>query len=98
MDAGVVVAVVLGVPTLLTSTYFGSRSIASTTKADKEKAAAAVQARIDKAVKEANDACQVRLTAKDERITELTSDRDAERDRANALQASINDRGLGPIR
>lgn len=98
MDSGLVVALALGVPTFITSTYFGFKSVNSATKADKEKAAAAVQRRLDDAVKKADDACAVRIAAKDERIDELVADRNAERDRANRLQASINDRGLGPTR
>jgi hypothetical protein len=97
MDAGVVVAVVLGVPTLLTSTYFGF----SKHRFDDEGGqgtAASRGAEAHRPSRLRNDACQVRLTAKDERIAELVADRDAERNRADALQASINDRGLGPIR
>lgn len=105
MDPALIVTIALGAPSLLYGGYFGFKQVRSTTAADKERAAEGVQKQIDKAVKNADDACQVRLEAKDERILDLRQDVEAERfranaaeARANALQTSINERGLGPIK
>jgi hypothetical protein len=72
-----------------------SRQIKSTTEADRDRAAQRVNDQITAARKDEQEKCRERVASLESRLSEMTSDRNSERDRANRLQDFINMRGLG---
>lgn len=111
MDAQLIfgaVGAVVGLAGLIFGGITVRKLIDTTTAADRDRAAARVNAQIQEARDDERQKCeQARRTAEAQQranerrlldqLTEMTSDRDTERQRANALQALINQQRLrGP--
>lgn len=98
MDAAVLIGLIIAGLTLMSGGWVGLKQVRSATAADKERAAAGVRDQIKEARTEERTSCDQRIAVIQSQLEEMTSDRNAERDRANGLQSQINDRGLGPRR